>query len=127
VEKVSFATILNKVKLTINGKIEESQAHTYSEIKEPEIEFSRKNLRSILYNLLSNAIKYRSPLRIPEILIKTENEHLIISVKENGREYGGKKDLLFTQFTRIEKAEKGTGIGLYLVKRIVENEGERSL
>jgi two-component system, OmpR family, phosphate regulon sensor histidine kinase PhoR len=126
IEKVSFDTILNEVKLTINDKIDESKAHIYSEIKEPEIEFSRKNLRSILYNLLSNAIKYKSPSRVPEILIKTENEngYVIISVKDNGRGITEEqKEILFTQYSRLEKVEEGTGIGLYLVKKIVENEG----
>jgi two-component system phosphate regulon sensor histidine kinase PhoR len=32
-----------------------------------------------------------------------------------------KKDLLFNQFTRIQKDVEGTGIGLYLVKKIIEN------
>ena len=126
VETVRFEKILNEVKMTIKDKINESKARIHIEIKEPEIEFSRKNLRSIIYNLLSNAIKYRSPARVPEILIKThiENGYVQISVKDNGLGMDEDKiDLIFEPFTRFEKEVEGTGIGLYLVKKIVENEG----
>lgn len=126
VETVHFETMLQEVKWTIKNRIIESKANIYIDIKEPQIEFSRKNLRSILYNLLSNAVKYRSPDRTPEIYIKTEkdDDFIKISVKDNGLGISPtKKEELFTPYTRIEKHVEGTGIGLYLVKRIIENEG----
>lgn len=126
VETVSFETILKEVQLIIKDKINESNARITIDIKEPEIEFSRKNLRSILYNLFSNALKYKSPDRVPEIHIKTEKENgfVLLSVKDNGLGIADdKKDLLFTPFTRFEKEVEGTGIGLYLVKKIIENAG----
>ena len=126
VETMNFENIFKEVELTLKDKINESNAHIHVDIKEAEIEFSRKNLRSIIFNLLSNAIKYKSPGRIPEIHIKTENENgfVMISVKDNGLGISDeKKDLLFTPYTRIEKQVEGTGIGLYLIKKIVENAG----
>jgi len=125
-ETVKFETILKEVELTIKDKINKSQATIDLDLQVPTIEFSRKNLRSILYNLLSNAIKYRSPARMPEITIKTtaEKGFVVISVKDNGLGIPeGKKDLIFTPFTRYKKEVEGTGIGLYLVKKIVENVG----
>jgi two-component system phosphate regulon sensor histidine kinase PhoR len=125
-ETVRFENILNEVKMTINDKIIDSKAFIYIDIKEPEIEFPRKNLRSIIYNLLSNAIKYKSPNRTPEIHIKTEkvDGSIQISVRDNGLGIADdKKDLLFTPYSRLEKKVEGTGIGLYLVKKIIENEG----
>lgn len=126
IETVNFEDILNEVELTIKDKITESNAHIWISIKEPEIEFSRKNLRSLLYNLLTNAIKYQAPGRTPEIHIKTgiENGFVQISVKDNGLGIAEDKlDAIFTPYTRIEKKVEGTGIGLYLVKKIVENSG----
>ncbi|MBW3545676.1 MAG: PAS domain-containing protein [Bacteroidetes bacterium] len=126
IETVNFEDILNEVELTIKDKITESNAHIWISIKEPEIEFSRKNLRSMLYNLLTNAIKYQAPDRTPEIHIKTgaENGFVQISVKDNGLGIAEDKlDAIFTPYTRIEKKVEGTGIGLYLVKKIVENSG----
>jgi two-component system phosphate regulon sensor histidine kinase PhoR len=126
VETVRFENILKEVQLTLRDKINESKAHITLDIKEHEIQFSRKNLRSVLYNLLSNAIKYKHPTRDPEIHISTEKENgvLHLCIKDNGLGISSeKKDLIFTQFTRLEKEVEGTGIGLYLVKRILENEG----
>ncbi|MEX2594960.1 MAG: ATP-binding protein [Anditalea sp.] len=125
-ETVSLENIINEVKMTLNDKIMDSKARVHVEIKEAEIDFSRKNLRSIIYNLLSNAIKYKSPDRIPEIHLKTERVDGIIqiSVKDNGLGIAEeKKDLLFTPYSRFEKKVEGSGIGLYLVKKIIENEG----
>jgi two-component system phosphate regulon sensor histidine kinase PhoR len=126
VETVNFENVLNEVKMTIKDKIFKSNAHIWLSIEETEIEFSQKNLRSLLYNLLTNAIKYRAPDRAPEIHIKTsvENDFVMISVKDNGLGIAEEKlELLFTPYTRIEKDVEGTGIGLYLVKKIVENSG----
>jgi two-component system phosphate regulon sensor histidine kinase PhoR len=126
VEVVNFENILKEVDLIVRDKVSESKAVISLDIQEAEIEFSRKNLRSIIYNLLSNAIKYKSPDRTPEIEVKTvrENEYVRLSVKDNGLGIAeDKKDQVFEQFTRIEKHGEGTGIGLYLVKRIVENAG----
>ncbi|HZI24831.1 MAG TPA: ATP-binding protein [Chryseolinea sp.] len=123
-ESIKFNQILNDVEIILRDKIIESNATIHANIKEAEIVCSRKNLRSIIYNLLSNAIKYRSPSRKPEIFIKTEKDegHLVISIKDNGLGIPADKlKQIFEKFTRIEKNVAGSGIGLYLVKKIVDN------
>jgi len=130
VETVMLENIINEVKMILNDKIIANKASLHLDIKEPEIQFPRKNLRSIIYNLLSNAIKYTSPERTPEIHIKSDkvDDHIQISVKDNGLGIAeDKKDLLFTPYSRLEKKVEGTGIGLYLVKKIIENEGGQIL
>jgi two-component system, OmpR family, phosphate regulon sensor histidine kinase PhoR len=125
-ETVGFENILQEVEMTIKDKIIESKARIRMDIKVPEVEFSRKNIRSIIYNLFSNAIKYKSPARAPEILIKTamEDGFILLSVNDNGLGIPEEQiDLVFTPFTRLDKNVEGTGIGLYLVKKIVENAG----
>ncbi|MDQ3394832.1 MAG: PAS domain-containing protein [Bacteroidota bacterium] len=126
IEKVNFENILDEVKMTLNDKISESKAHILWDFKVQEVVFSKKNIRSIIFNLISNAIKYRSPDSIPEIQVKTEGENgfVVISVKDNGIGISSlHKTQIFTPFARFEKKVEGTGIGLYLVKKIVENEG----
>lgn len=126
VEQVRFENILKQVEMTLKDNITKNKATILYDIKASEIEFSPKNLRSIIYNLLSNAIKYKSPERDPEIHLSTVNENgfVQIAVKDNGLGIAEeKKNLIFTPFTRFEKETEGTGIGLYLVKKIVENAG----
>lgn len=92
----------------------------------PNIKFSAKNLRSILYNLLSNSIKYASPERPPEVLIKTAklDGYQVLIVKDNGLGIQNKnREKIFSMFKRCHDHVEGTGIGLYMVKRIVDNAG----
>jgi PAS domain S-box-containing protein len=93
-----------------------------------QLKFSVKNFRSILYNLLSNAIKYKSPDRdcVIEVESRLEEDFVLLKVKDNG--LGIDKDhlkKLFTMFQRFHDHVEGTGIGLFMVKRIVENAGGR--
>jgi two-component system, sensor histidine kinase and response regulator len=119
--------IIEDVKSTINELIVESQAKITVNIKDcPQISFSRKNLKSIIYNLLSNAIKYRSPKRNPEISIKTQRSDgfIILTIKDNGLGMNLQdKNKIFSMFKRLHDHVEGSGIGLYIVKRIIDNSG----
>jgi two-component system phosphate regulon sensor histidine kinase PhoR len=125
-ERISIESILEEVQLTLKDRINESGARITLEINVSEINFIRKNLRSIVYNLLSNAIKYRSAERPLEISIKTEKskEFIILSISDNGIgiEESLKADI-FSEFSRISKDVEGTGVGLYIVSKMVHNSG----
>ena len=126
VENVNFESVLHEVEMMMKGKIVESGATISYDIKVPDINFSRKNLRSILYNLISNGIKYQIAGKPPEIKVSTEEKEgkLHIAISDNGIGIAkDQQDLVFTPFTRLKKNIEGTGIGLYLVKKIVENDG----
>ncbi|RZK16843.1 MAG: ATP-binding protein, partial [Hymenobacter sp.] len=85
--------------------------------------FSEKNLRSIIYNLLSNALKYRHPDRPPHIRVAgtAEGNELVISVQDNG--LGLSEWQQMRLFQRLHTHVEGSGLGLYMVKKIVENAG----
>ncbi|MDO6390393.1 GAF domain-containing sensor histidine kinase [Pontibacter sp. BT731] len=88
------------------------------------IGFSKKNFKSIIGNLISNAIKYRSPERAPEITIKLEkcDGRSYLSVQDNGLGIpADKQESIFTMFGRVHSHVEGSGIGLYIVKRMVDN------
>ena len=88
--------------------------------------FSEKNLRSVVYNLLSNALKYCHPDRPPHIRMTcaTEGNNLVISVQDNGLGLSeGQQQRLFQLFQRLHSHVEGSGLGLYMVKKIVENAG----
>jgi PAS domain S-box-containing protein len=127
-EVVSFQEVLTEVKADIAQLILDSKAIVEEVLDMKEILFNRAYLRSIIYNLLTNAIKYRSPVRPLEIKISTYREftYSVLSVKDNG--LGLTKDQqskLFSLFRRFHSHVEGSGTGLYLIKRIIENRNGR--
>ncbi len=90
------------------------------------VRLSRKNLRCVVYNLLSNALKYHAPGRPPEVRLRTEMTpgFVDLHVEDNGLGMN-EADLgkLFQLFKRLHTHVEGTGVGLYMVKKIVENGG----
>ena len=110
----------------INGLVADTNASINTSFEVDAILYARKNLRSIMYNLVSNAVKYRSPDRTPEVQVNTyrQDGYVVLEVADNG--LGIKPEQqhkLFSMFKRLHTHVEGTGIGLYIVKRIVENAG----
>ncbi|WP_296618374.1 chemotaxis protein CheB [Marivirga sp.] len=130
-EDANIKELFKDVKISLQEELKKSNATIICDFKESSIRFSKKNLRNILFNLLSNAIKYRDFERDPEITISTEkeNDYTVLSVKDNG--LGIKEDKIgkiFNIFKRVHNHVEGSGVGLFLVKKIIENaEGEISV
>jgi PAS domain S-box-containing protein len=127
-EEVAFGEMLRDVQLDIAELLTGSEAVIRTDFAVPSIHYARKNIRSILYNLLSNAIKYRSPERRPEVTLATRREdgQVLLRVEDNGLGIpAGQLPKVFSMFKRFHAHVEGTGIGLYIVKRVVENGGGR--
>lgn len=126
---VSFAEMLDETRFNIEGAIQESGAKIRSDFQVPEIRFSRKNLRSLFYNFISNSIKYRHPGRKPQVFVRTSKvaeDELLLTISDNGFGMDAEKQTkIFGMFTRLHKHVEGSGIGLYIVKRMIDNAGGR--
>jgi PAS domain S-box-containing protein len=126
-EFLSISQIIEEFKTEFSVQIKNSKAVIIPQLEIHTIWFSRKNFRSIIYNLLDNAIKYRSPERPPEIIIKTamiKEDCMLMTVKDNGLGFDIRhKDKVFGMFQRMHTHTEGTGLGLYIVKKIAENAG----
>ncbi|TGE27671.1 ATP-binding response regulator [Hymenobacter metallicola] len=130
-EKVLLADLTADVLQTLRPQLQtaDGTVHTHFE-KLPELVAVRSNLRTILLNLLGNAIKYRHTDRAPEITIVSSLLHgqAVLEVRDNGlgidlEKHGAELFHLFRRFH--PEAGEGTGVGLFLVNRLVQAQGGR--
>lgn len=96
-----------------------------TDFEEKIVAFDLDKIERIVLNLLSNAIKFSKDKGKIEIFIKEDNKFISIIVKDNG--IGIPKDkleMVFDRFNRVNsrmtKVCEGSGIGLSLVKALVE-------
>jgi len=94
--------------------------------KKPIMVYADRNqINQVLYNLISNSIKYGREGGFVKGIIKNNETHIILTIKDNG--IGIEKQnipRLFERFYRVDKGrsreEGGTGLGLAIVKHILE-------
>ncbi|QWX85507.1 GHKL domain-containing protein [Cellulophaga sp. HaHaR_3_176] len=108
----------------VKGKLEVSKVKLIVENNLPNIYGDRNRIIQVFGNLLDNAIKYMGDQKQPVIYIKAQEngEKTQFSVLDNGSgmdERSLKK--LFTPFERFHSNVKGTGLGLYMIKEIIES------
>jgi PAS domain S-box-containing protein len=86
-------------------------------------------MESILLNLVSNAIKYRSPERLPVVIINTHtnNKGIVITIEDNGLgiDLERYRNKLFGMNKTFHGNEDARGLGLYITKNQVESMGGR--
>jgi len=97
----------------------------HSEFDKKVVHADYFKMEQVFNNLISNAIKFSFPDSNVEISINSNNSHMLISFKDFGK--GIKSSSLgelFVPFNQIDKkgtkGEKGSGLGLTIVKNIVE-------
>lgn len=130
VEEVDLQNLIEEIRLGLWQEISASRAmFRVDTVACPAFRFSRKNLRSIIFNLVSNALKYRSPERPPLIRItaacNTDNS-LMLTIKDNGIGIDERDQVkIFSMFKRLHQHVEGAGLGLYIMRRIVDVAGGR--
>ena len=93
----------------------------------PTVQADRSRLIQVFDNLLSNAVKFRTetPARV-EVSAQELGEEWIFSVRDEG--IGVERDRVedvFVLFRRLHPEYPGTGVGLAICKRVVEQHGGR--
>ncbi|MGI4832015.1 MAG: sensor histidine kinase [Janthinobacterium lividum] len=126
---VPLAAVVRGVALDLAPLVQRAGAELVLDIQDGQpVLCSEKNLRGVIYNLLSNALKYRSPARPPRVVLRAYpiGDYVRLSVEDNGLGLdAASQQKLFGMFQRLHAHVEGAGIGLYMVKKLVENVGGR--
>lgn len=99
-----------------------------TQVEEQIIACDSEKIERIMLNLLSNAIKFTSECGKIEVQLTIKGGNVIVSVKDSGEGIEKEKlDLIFNRFVQVDnyvnRCGEGSGIGLYLVKSLVEMHG----
>jgi two-component system sensor histidine kinase KdpD len=89
----------------------------------PLVECDAVLVERVLANLLENAGKYTPPLTPVDIVVRTVDEEVQVSVRDQGPGVPkGQEEAIFEKFTRgsAESATPGVGLGLAICRAIVE-------
>ncbi|MFD1874914.1 sensor histidine kinase [Hymenobacter bucti] len=125
---VRLAAVVEEVRLDLLPLVQQTRARLTLDVPAAvHVPLSEPNLRAVVYNLLSNALKYHHPDRAPAVRLtyfRQDHQH-VLRVQDNGLGFdvATAADKLFGLFQRVHTHVAGTGIGLYLVKKIVETSG----
>ncbi|WP_151087877.1 ATP-binding protein [Hymenobacter baengnokdamensis] len=126
---VLLAPVVRDVSLDLASMLRTTGAQLTVDLADQlTVRFLEKNLRSLVYNLLNNALKYRAPERVPQVTIRAQPDgrYVRLTVQDNGLgiDPAGQRKL-FGLFERLHSHVEGSGIGLFMVKKMVENAGGR--
>lgn len=96
----------------------------------PAVKADPDRLEQILLNLLSNAVKYSPAGGTVTVSARLDAEQVVISVRDAGMGITAEQmGQLFQPYQRLDSAQaakiRGTGLGLYLTKTLVEVQGGR--
>jgi len=137
-EKTELCTIIEEVKTELKDTIHEKNA-TIEATKLCSVNIIPFQFRQLFYNLISNALKFSRSDLPPDITIKarivkgnrlnirgisSEKKYCHLTVKDNGIGFEPNfSERIFGVFQKLHDKDiyAGTGIGLAIVKKIVEN------
>ncbi|MBO5230547.1 MAG: HAMP domain-containing histidine kinase [Clostridia bacterium] len=85
-------------------------------------------INQVVYNLIDNAVKFTPEGGYIEVSSKSDSEKVIVKIKNSGKGIPSDEvDKIFERFYKVDKSRsydvKGAGMGLYIVKTIIELHG----
>jgi signal transduction histidine kinase len=128
-EEVSFRTLVDEAVDLVHERIVEQGIAVHIADDLPQVYGDHKRLVEILQNLIENSAKYMGNQPGPRIEIGQQgwqDNTPVFFVRDNGIGIEPRfKDRIFDIFAKLDGKSEGTGIGLALVKRIIELHGGR--
>ncbi len=129
-QEVPFADLVNEALEIVHGRIQQRGITVHTQPGLPIVYGDRQRLTEVLQNLLDNAAKYMGDQKDPRIEIGMngydDSKNPIFFVRDNGMGIDSQHhESIFGIFDKLDATSEGTGIGLALVKRIIEFHGGR--
>lgn len=132
-EKLTLAGVMKEVLADLEWQIEQRRAVVEVEGEQLSFDASRHQMHQLFLNLLGNALKFQKEDIPPHIRVRAEayyeedgKEWVKIEVADNGIGFDAQfADKIFVIFRRLHHTHEGTGIGLAICKKIVEQHGGR--
>lgn len=127
--KVQSIDMQDSIRVTM-GELQQlakakSIALSYGEGEIPNVLADESRVREIMMNLVGNAIKYTPEKGSVRVFHETKDNEVITHIEDNG--FGIPKEAqakIFQKFYRVQTEEtsdiQGTGLGLFIVKQLVE-------
>jgi PAS domain S-box-containing protein len=125
-EPVNMNRLADEVLAQLAGPLENKGLRVAVQPALPDVLCDRRRMTEVVQNLIENAINYMGNQPEPQILfgMREENGRKIFFVQDNGIGIDKKyHQIIFGLFNKLDAKSSGTGIGLALVKRIVEAHG----
>ncbi len=124
-QRVKLADVVERVLQEVETEPETAPTWEIGEL--PVVEADAGLLHQVMFNLISNAVKYSRKSERPKIEIGSHSsdadETVTIFVRDNGTGFDMRyADKLFQVFQRLHRSKdfEGTGIGLAIVRRVIE-------
>ena len=128
-EVIAFDELVNEAVDIVHGRLEEHGVSVHVHANLSTVYGDRPRLVETLQNLIDNAAKYMGDQNAPDIEIGQRGEESgmpVFFVKDNGMGIAPEHhERVFGLFNKLDSRSEGTGVGLALVKRIIEVHGGR--
>jgi len=128
-QEIRFNELIAEALELVHGRISQRGISVHVDEHLPTIFGDRQRIHEVLQNLIDNAAKFMGDQPSPRIEIGQQGESKgkpVFFVRDNGIGISAQyKDRIFGLFDKLDGQTEGTGVGLALVKRIVEFHGGR--
>jgi len=122
-ERVPLSELLNEALSMVAGRIAQEKPSIVLTSEPVSLYGDRLRLVEVFQNLIDNAVKFASTVPAPriEIIAERVEGEIVIRVQDNGIGIDPRhQHKLFGLFEKLQPEIEGTGIGLALVKRIID-------